>query len=243
MTYCLAVKTDAGIVFASDSRTNAGVDNVNSYSKMHAFILPGERCFVLLTAGNLATTQAVINTLQRDFADHHAKRSLRTPGYLFDAAEYVGEISCKLQARHAEATKKRDVDFSASFILGGQIADGPHEILMVYPEGNVIAVSPANPYLQIGETKYGKPILDRVITHETSLEDAARCALVSIDSTMRSNISVGPPIELRFYRAGSHAIERHMTLDLESPFYDKLRRAWGDGLNRVFRELPPFEWE
>ena len=245
MTYCLAVKTNAGIVFASDSRTSAGVDNVNSYSKMYAFIQPGERCFVLLTAGNLATTQAVVNILQRDFANQHAKRSLRTPDYMFDVAEYVGELSCKMQARHAETTttKKRNVDFSASFILGGQIGDAPQEILMIYPEGNVIAASPANPYLQIGETKYGKPILDRIIAHDTSLEDAARCALVSIDSTMRSNISVGPPIELRFYRADSLEIERHMTLDLESVLYDKLRRAWGDGLNRVFRELPPFEWE
>jgi putative proteasome-type protease len=243
MTYCLAIKVDSGIVFASDSRTNAGVDHVDAYSKMHSFTVPGERAFVLLSAGNLATTQAVLNILRRDFDDRHSIRSLSTVDYVFDAAQYVGEVSCNVQTRHCESTRKSSVNLGASFILGGQIAGKPHDIFLIYPEGNYISPSPSNPYLQIGETKYGKPILDRIITHGTTLEVAGRCALVSLDSTMRSNVSVGPPIELALYRKDGLDIERHVTLDADSEYSLALREAWSDGLNRVFEGLPRFDWE
>ena len=168
MTYCLAVKTHSGIVFASDSRTNAGLDYVNSYSKMHAFVVPGERAFVLLTAGNLGTTQAVVHRLQRDMEDPEVQRSLRTVEYLFDAAEYVGAVSCQVQARHGETAKQENINFEASFILGGQIEGHAHDIVLIYPEGNYITVSPTNPFLQIGENKYGKPILDRIVSLDTA---------------------------------------------------------------------------
>lgn len=243
MTYCLAIKTNDGIVLASDSRTNAGVDNVNIYSKMHAFVTPGQRAFVLLTAGNLATSLAVVNALQHDLDDPKAKCSLNTVDYLYEATDYVGELSCRIQARHCEDGKHKDIDLGASFILGGQIAGRPHEIFQVYPEGNYISPSATNPYFQIGETKYGKPILDRIIDLDTSLEDAARCALVSIDSTMRSNVSVGPPIELTVYRKDSYVIERHVSLDTNDAYYEALRAAWSDGLVQVFQGLPHFDWE
>lgn len=243
MTYCLAIQTDHGIVFASDSRTNAGVDNVNTYSKMHSYIVPGERCFVILAAGNLGTTQAVINTVQRDFQAPGGHAGLHDVEYLFEAAEYLGDISYRVKTRHSDEDPSGGVDLGATFIIGGQIKGKPPAILMVYPEGNYLAPSEANPYLQIGETKYGKPILDRIINPKTSLVDAARCALVSIDSTMRSNVSVGPPIELAIYQQDALDLQRRIRLDSDSAYYEALRSAWASGLSRVFRELPRFDWE
>ncbi len=243
MTYCLAIKVNDGIVFASDTRTNAGVDQVSTYSKMYAFGIPGERSFVMLSAGNLATTQAVVNLVERDLAAADPERSLKTVDYMFDAAHYIGKLSCGVQAAHCEPAKEEGIKFDASFILGGQIGDSAPEIYLVYPEGNYIAASPTKPYLQIGETKYGKPILDRIIAGETSLEDAARCALVSLDSTMRSNLSVGPPVEIAIYRNNSLALDTPLTFDTDSPFYQAVQRSWNEGLNRVFDDLPRFDWE
>lgn len=224
MTYCLAVKVDGGLVFASDSRSNAGVDYVTTYSKMHTFGVAGERLFVLLTAGNLATSQAVINQLQRDIDTDQAV-NLHTVDYLFDAA-------------HAGA-----INVEASLILGGQIAGRGHDIYLIYPQGNYIAASPETPFLQIGETKYGKPILDRIISPATRVEDAARCALVSLDSTMRSNISVGPPIELALYRKDAYALHQRLLLKAEAPLFVALQREWTRGLEQAFSTLPRFDWE
>ena len=243
MSYCLSVKLNSGIVFASDSRTNAGVDHISSYSKMHVFDSFNDRLFVLLSVGNLGTTQAVLNFLLRDLENPQAERSLRKVDYMFDAAQYVGDLSCHVQERHGSAMQQGKVNLEASFILGGQIEGKPHETFLIYPEGNYISASPTQPYLQIGETKYGKPILDRIITPDTSLEDSARCALVSLDSTMRSNLSVGPPVELCIYRIGSLQISQYMSLDSEAAFYQLLQSSWKDGLTRVFDELPRFEWE
>ncbi len=241
MTYCLAVKTHEGIAFASDSRTNAGLDNVNTYSKMHAFTVPGERAFVLLAAGNLGTTQAVVHRLRRDMEDPDAPRSLRTVQYLFDAAEYVGEVSCQVQARRCDTVQHEQVKFDANFILGGQIKGRDHDMVLIYPEGNYITASPANPFLQIGETKYGKPILDRIVSLDSTLEAAARCALVSIDSTMRSNVSVGPPIELAVYAKDSFEIGQRITLEADSGYYLSLREGWSTGIVKAFEELPKLD--
>jgi putative proteasome-type protease len=241
MTYCLAVKTHSGIVLASDSRTNAGLDYVNSYSKMHTFSVPGERAFALLTAGNLGTTQAVVHRLRRDIEDANAPRSLRTVDYLFDAAEYVGTVSCQVQAHRCAVPKTEHINFEATFILGGQIKGRSHEIVLIYPEGNYITASPANPFLQIGETKYGKPILDRIVSLDTTLEAAARCALVSIDSTMRSNVSVGPPIDLAIYNKDSFEIGPRLTLEADSGYYLALREGWGTGIKEAFDRLPKLD--
>ena len=243
MTYCLAIKVKDGLVFASDSRTSAGVDYVSVYSKMHTFQLTEGRVFVLLSAGNLATSQAVVNALRRDLADAEAPASLNSVHFPFDAAHYIGEISVRVQNEHPEVMKKSGVNVEASFILGGQIGLGEHEIYLIYPQGNYISTSDETPYLQIGETKYGKPILDRIVTPQTSLEDAARCALVSEDSTMRSNISVGPPLELLIYRADSLTIDTRLLLKPQSALYKKLQKTWNEGLRHVFERLPRFDWE
>ncbi len=243
MTYCLAIKVEDGLVFASGSRTNAGVDDVSVYSKMHTFQRTEGRVFVLLSAGNLATSQAVVNALRRDLSDPEAPVSLNSVHFPFDAAHYVGEISVRVQNEHPEVMKKSGVNVEASFILGGQIGLGEHEIYLIYPQGNYISTSDETPYLQIGETKYGKPILDRIVTPQTSLEDAARCALVSEDSTMRSNISVGPPVELLIYRADSLSIDRRLLLKPQSAMFETLQKTWNEGLRMAFDRLPRFDWE
>lgn len=244
MTYCLAISVNKGLVFASDSRTNAGVDYVTTYSKMHTFVWPDERICVLLTAGNLATSQAVINNIKADLQESHAKMSLRKGKYLHEVAHYIGQLSQKEQRQHADALEKSDSGgATASFILGGQIAGQSPEIYLIYPQGNYISASPETPYLQIGENKYGKPILDRIITPTTSLEDAARCALVSLESTIRSNISVGPPIELAMHTNDAIEEPYHLKLALNSPMYKSMQKQWNEGLRRVFSRLPRFEWE
>lgn len=242
MTYCLAINMKAGIVFASDSRTNAGVDHIDTYSKMHCFSAAGQHCFVILTAGNLGVTQAVIHEVNRDLTEESGEGSLATARYMFEAARYLGRVSRRVQTEFSKLNAE-ETNMEASFIIGGQIAGQPHDIYLVYPEGNYITASETNPFLQIGELKYGKPILDRVITRDTTLEDAARCALVSLDSTMRSNVSVGPPIEVAFYRKDALQLERRITLDTTSEFYTQVREHWSKGLKQAFGGLPRFDWE
>lgn len=243
MTYCVAIKVNKGLVFASDSRTNAGVDYVTTYSKMHHFNWPGERVFVLMTSGNLATSQAVLNAIAHDLEDAACETNLHNVTHLYDAARYIGQLSRREQTGHSDVMQQSGVSFEASFILGGQIGDAEPGIYLIYPEGNTISASPETPYLQIGETKYGKPILDRIITPATSLEDAARCSLVSLDSTIRSNISVGPPLELSIYEGDSLEEPWHSRLTLNSPMYKTMQKRWNEGLRRAFQRLPRFEWE
>jgi len=243
MTYCLAIKVNQGLVFASDSRTNAGVDYVSTYSKMHVFGTPGDRLIVLINSGNLATSQAVINAIQRDLEDPSATTNLNSFNYLFDAANYVGQLSKRVQASHGPQAKENGTNVEARFILGGQIRGRDPNIYLIYPEGNYITASPETPYLQIGETKYGKPILDRIIHPETSLEDACRCALVSIDSTMRANISVGPPVELAIYRRDELSLSRRLSFSYGTPFFSSMQKSWNRGLRRAFDQLPRFDWE
>lgn len=243
MTYCLAIKVNDGLVFAADSRTNAGIDYASVYSKMHRFELHHDRFMVLLAAGSLATTQAVVNLIRRDLENPGVSFSLNHASYLFDAANYLGEISVRVQEQHWPAMQRSGFSSEATFILGGQIQDQPHEIYLVYPQGNYITASPDTPYLQIGESKYGKPILDRMAMPETTLEDAGRCALVSLDSTMRSNISVGPPLELAIYRRDSYIMSHYLSLDINSPFYGEMQKQWNEGIRSAFGLLPRFEWE
>jgi len=198
MTYCVAISVNSGIVFCSDSRTNAGVDQVSTYSKMYTFGNPGDRQLVIMTAGNLATTQAVISQLRQDIK-RNSEVNLMTTSTMRDTADYLGKINVAIQSKHeADGT-----DFEASFLLGGQIREGNHRVFLIYPQGNYITTSAGTPFLQIGESKYGKPILDRIITPDTHLSTAACCALVSMDSTMNSNLTVGPPIELTVYKTNS----------------------------------------
>lgn len=241
MTYCLAMRLDQGLVFCSDSRTSAGVDNVSIYSKMHRFETSPDRLLVLLSAGNLATTQAVNSQIERDLANPEISRDLNGFSHLDEVAAYVGEISARIQGTYSEQSEQNG--FGASFILGGQIGDQPVDVFLIYPEGNYIAASRDKPFLQIGETKYGKPILDRIIAPETSLERAGRCALVSMDASMRSNLSVGPPIELLLYTADTLEQVRYHRFEENDAYLQRLSAAWSEGLEELFMKLPRFEWE
>ncbi|MEJ8567175.1 peptidase [Elongatibacter sediminis] len=236
MTYCLSIRVDQGLVFASDSRTNAGVDQVSTFSKMHTFEIPGERAVCLLTAGNLATTQAVVRQIRRD-NEAGTGRCMNTVADMAEAAEYVGELSRAEQRKHASRQREK-FNPEASFIVGGQIAGRPHQIYLVYPEGNYIAASVQTPYLQTGELKYGKPILDRVVSEGLSLDVGARAALVSMDSTMRSNATVGPPIELLLYTADSLRFGKRLVLQEDNAYLRELRTAWQEGLKQAFTNLP-----
>lgn len=244
MTYCLAIHIQQGLVFCSDSRTNAGMDNVSSYSKMHNFTWPGQRAFTLLSAGNLATTQSVIKRINRDIA-HGAGPNLLSVATMHEAADYVGTISTDLQKLHLS----RDIgsmasnSFEASFIFGGQIIGAAPEMFMIYPQGNYINESEEHPFLQIGETKYGKPILDRIIKCTMSLERAARVALVSMNSTARSNVTVGPPTELLIYPRDSLMMGRHLVLTEDDPFAREIGERWNEGLTLALENLPLFPWE
>ncbi|WP_339899370.1 proteasome-type protease [uncultured Gilvimarinus sp.] len=238
MTYCVAITTDAGLVFCSDSRTNAGVDQVSTYGKMYHFEVPDERQFVILSAGNLATTQAVVSQVKRDLRDN-AANSLKTMPDMSEAASYLGEISRQEQDRHSTPDGPNGgASFEASFIIGGQIRGDKPRLAMVYPQGNHITTSKDTPYLQIGESKYGKPILDRILTAGTSLEIAGRCALVSMDSTMRSNLTVGPPIDLGVYPVDSFSLQR-MRFEEDDDYLRSLTRSWNQNLIEAFDRLPP----
>ena len=242
MTYCVGILVNDGLVFASDTRTSASFDDVRTHTKMHAFDFPGERSFVLMSAGNLGTTQSLLARLQRDL-DDAAATTLRTPRRLFEVAEYIGQTLVAAQGKASPATELGTVSLESTLIFGGQIGNEPPGLFLIYPLGNCIASSPETPYLQIGESKYGKPILDRVIRSTTTLEDASRCALVSLDSTMRSNVSVGLSIDLALMRYGECQIAEWMRLEADSPLFASLQDEWSIKLEAAVRTLPRFPWE
>jgi putative proteasome-type protease len=243
MTYCLAVRTNEGIVFAGDTRTNAGVDYITSYRKLHVFNTSPDRIFVICSAGNLATTQEIIHWLQRDLAAGDGRETFNTVNYMFEAASYVGRVSRAVQAQHAAALADGRISGEATLILGGQIQGEPHELLLVYPQGNFVEASEDTPYLQVGESKYGKPMLDRLGRPGISLGDATRLAVISLEATIRSNLTVGPPIDLVIVRADTYTLERELRLTEDAEFYRDARRAWQAGIEAAFKALPKFEWE
>jgi putative proteasome-type protease len=243
MTYCVAIQVNDGLVFASDTRTSAGVDDVRTYNKMHVFAFPGERVLIVLSAGNLATTHGILAQARRDIDNPQAPMSLRTAAAMYDAAEYLGSVSTRAQKDTAVQSQYGGVDLRVTLILGGQIRGEAPALYLIYPEGNCIGSSPETPYLQLGESKYGKPILDRIIRPEVSLEDAARCALVSLDSTMKSNLSVGPPLDLAILRRDALSITHKLRLDVDTPYLANLREAWGRHIADALRSLPKFDWE
>lgn len=235
MTYCVAAIVDEGLAFVSDSRTNAGVDKLGTYSKMHRFFGDGERTFMMLSAGNLATTQAVIKSLERHIKSG-MQPNLATAADIEEAAECVGLASIEEQQKYRGSSNGFVPE--ATFIFGGQIRDQEPGLFMIYPEGNFVRASTVSPYLQIGEVKYGKPILDRIITHATSLKDTAKCLLVSMDSTLRSNATVGPPIEALVYRKNSLSPGVHHPLEENHAYLVSLRENWSARINEAFRSLP-----
>lgn len=236
MTYCVAMRLSEGLVFAADTRTNAGVDHIAHFRKMHVFERRGERSIVLLTAGNLATSQAVISWLC-ERTQHEDATNLYTVGSMFHAAQLVGETITEVVARNANNQQCAGIDFGCNVLLGGQIAGERPRLFHVYPQGNFIEATEDTPFFQIGEVKYGKPILDRIIRYDTTLNHATKCTLISFDSTIRSNMSVGLPIDFAAYREDSFELRIERIAENDD-YFNSLRQAWGSGLRSLFDELP-----
>ncbi len=240
MTYCVGMLLDAGLVCLSDSRTNAGVDHINTFRKMNVFERAGERVLVLMTAGNLAVTQTLVSLLRERLAAEGP--NLHTVPNMFEAARHVGDCLREVHARDAEALKDFGIEFNASLILGGQILGEQPRLFQIYAAGNFIEATRDTPYFQIGEAKYGKPIVDRVIRPETSLDEAAKCALISMDSTIRSNLSVGLPLDLLVLRRGALKVCSHIRIDAENAYFEMIRTRWGESLREAFHALPSPDW-
>lgn len=243
MTYCVGILLQDGVVMASDSRTNAGVDDVATFCKMTVFERPGDRVLVLLSSGNLAGTQAVINVLKQRGDVTDGMRTLWTARTMFDVAVLVSDAVRDVERRDAPFLEGGPIAFNASFIIGGQIQGEPPRLFRVYAEGNFIEAGSDTPFLQTGEAKYGKPIIDRVISPATSLADATKCILVSFDSTMRSNLSVGMPIDMICYERDSLAIRMRRRFAQGDAYFTALSAEWREGVRKVFRQLPDLEWD
>ena len=242
MTYCVGMLVDTGLVMLSDSRTNAGVEQINTFRKMATFQRANDRVLVLLSAGNLAITQAVVNLLHEAPEDpDHPTRIFRASN-MFNAARVVGDALREIHERDAESLKDLGHEFNGTFILGGQINGEAPRLFHIYSAGNFIESSPDTPYFQIGESKYGKPIIDRVISRSTSLAQAAKCALVSMDSAIRSNLSVGPPLDLAIIRRDEFKLATHISIDMDNEYFALIRKRWGFALQEVFSELPNPNW-
>jgi putative proteasome-type protease len=233
------MRLNAGLVFLSDSRTNAGVDQVGMFRKMTVFERTGERLMVLLTSGNLGISQSV-----RQLVMEHPEQgaSVWNAANMYDAATLVGEAVRKVYDRDAAHLKELGVEFNCTLIFGGQIGNERCRLFQIYSAGNFIEAQEENLYFQIGESKYGKPIIDRVVTPDTSLDEAAKCALISMDSTLRSNLSVGLPLDLLCYEAGALRVTRFVTIDSDNEYFQMIRRNWGQRLKQVFTELPEPKW-
>jgi putative proteasome-type protease len=241
MTYCLGIINRFGIVMGADSRTNAGVDYISAYKKLFKFSIPGERAIVICTSGNLSITQGVITQLCRDIQNQETK-NLHSFSTLYDIASYIGEKSRIIQERDRPWLEKDRIDYHCNFLLGGQIKGEEPQLYLVYTQGNFIRATQETPFMQIGEAKYGKPILDRTITYDTPLEAMAKCALLSIDSTMKSNISVGPPINLIMYETDSLMLRHSLELRLGDPYLAKMRHLWEEYVRQAFEAMPNIEW-
>ncbi|WP_244086516.1 peptidase [Aeromonas caviae] len=231
MTYCVAMCLQDGMVFASDSRTNAGVDHIATFRKLHLFTRE-DRVIVLQSAGNLATTQSVISLLTE------GQELLALPS-LYEAAALISQTIRTVISRDG-GQQQGHINFGCNILLGGQIRGERHRLFHIYPEGNFIEASADTPYFQIGESKYGKPIIDRIIHHETPLQTALQCALISIDSTLRSNLSVGLPLDALVYHEGSFSATNQHRITEQNPHFVALRKAWGEGLQQLFQGLPTF---
>lgn len=242
MTYCVAISVNDGLVFCSDSRTNAGPDMISTYSKMHVYNPASDRMFVILTAGNLATTQAIISRVEHELEEADTT-NLLSCRKMVEAARYLSKLSGEEQNSAKSSAAGANIDTSCTLIFGGQIKGYPPAIYMIYPAGNFITDSDENPFLQVGESKYGKPILDRILTRTTSLGDAARCAIVSMDSTIKSNATVGPPIELLVYENDTFESNHYLRLEEDDEYLRDIRQAWNEALKLSFAELPQLDWE
>ncbi len=241
MTYCVAMRVNAGLVFLSDSRTNAGVDQIGTFRKLNVFENPGERVLVLMTSGNLSITQA-IRQMVTELVTPQGK-NIWTVDSMYEAAQIVGQAVRHVHERDGAALQGFGIDFNVRMIFGGQIKGERARLFQIYAAGNFIEAHDENTYFQIGESKYGKPIVDRVITPDSTLDEAAKCALISMDSTLRSNISVGLPLDLLVYKADSFGVTRFVTIDEHNQYFQMIRNSWGDQLKRVFEGISDPVWD
>lgn len=241
MTYCVGLLLDAGLVFLADSRTSAGVDQVSTFRKVSVFERRKDRVIVLMSAGNLAVSQSVVSLIHEHRAAPN-EVNIDTAPNMFEAARYVGDVLREVHRRDAAALKEHGVEFNASFILGGQIRNEPPRLFSLYPAGNFIEATADTPYLQIGESKYGKPIIDRVVTRSTSLAQAAKCALISMDSTIRSNVSVGLPLDLLCVKRDALQVHSHVNIDADHEYFKLIGGRWSESLRHAFHAMPDPEW-
>lgn len=242
MTYCLGILTKFGLVMAADSRTNAGVDYISTHQKLFDFSQPGDRVLLICTAGNLSITQATLTLLRRDLTAQ-AETNLHTLPSLYEIARYIGAKTREIQDQDRPWLERDRIDTQCTFLLGGQVKGEEPGLFLIYSQGNCIQASKDTPFLQIGEAKYGKPILDRILSFDTSLAAAAKCALLSIDSTMKSNISVGPPINLALYETDALKLRYQLKLKLGTPYLAQIRRMWEVALREAFDTMPDIDWE
>jgi len=241
MTYCLGIITRSGLVFAADSRTNAGVDYVSTYQKLFDFVWEGDRTIIICTSGNLSVTQSILTLIQRDLHKEDVD-NLTTFSSMFDVASYVGEKTRQVQEQQKLWLQKDGIDAQCNLLVGGQIKGESAQLYLIYTQGNFIQATPETPFLQIGETKYGKPILDRTLHFDIDLESAAKCALLSIDSTMKSNISVGPPINLLTYYQDSFTVKHRLQLKAGDPCLIQFRKRWEIAIRQAFEQMPDIDW-
>ena len=241
MTYGIGMVLNEGLVFASDSRTNAGLDHVSTFCKMTVVETPGQGVIVMLNSGNLATTQQVVSRIKQHAVD--TDKPLTAHASVFTVAELVGrELRKTILTTTNEAPEQSDVDFTATFLVGGQVKGEVPRLFMVYPQGNFIESTVDTPFFQIGESKYGKPILDRVIQPNISMTQAIKCALVSFDSTIKSNLSVGLPIDVAMIKTNDLQVTKRHRIDSEDIYFRDLRSSWSQGLRQVFGQLPDPDW-
>ena len=241
MTYCVALMLDAGMVFASDSRTNAGVDQISIFRKM-TLITRDDRVIVIMGSGNLSMTQSAIGLLEHQSRSADANKTIANASSMYEIADLAGNALRAVRQRDGPYLQQNNIDASASFLVGGQIRGEPQRLFHIYSEGNFIEATAETPYFQIGESKYGKPVIDRVVTRHTHLLEAAKCVLVSFDSTMRSNISVGLPIDLVIYDNNSLKVRVQRRIDESDAYFRMIHNEWGEGLRRVFAQLPNPDW-
>ncbi len=245
MTYCVGIRLNAGLVFLSDSRTNAGLDAISTFRKMMVYEKPGERFMVMLSAGNLSISQSVRELLQVEKLDDGTEAGLTiwNATSMFDATRVLGATVRRVYEQDGVALKNAGVDFNASMVFGGQIKGEAMRLFLVYSAGNFIEATRETCFFQVGESKYGKPILDRVLTPTTPLDEAAKCALVSMDSTLKSNLSVGLPLDLLVYREGSFASGDHACIDDRNPYFQMIHSTWGQRLREVFESIDDPRWD
>jgi putative proteasome-type protease len=240
MTYCCGILVRDGLVMIADTRTNAGLDNVSIFRKLHLFTTPGERIMALASAGNLSLTQSVISMLTEGIENPETgeRETLVNSRTMFQAAQRIGHAVRTLYRIEGDALEASEVKFDLSFLFGGQIKDGPMRLFMIYSAGNFIQCTTDTPYLQIGEHKYGKPVLDRAIKYDTDLYDALKLGLISVDSTMRSNLSVGMPLDIMVARRDACAAEVDYRIEPGEAYFDNLRESWSSALRAAHQNIP-----